>query len=124
MPPATVRRVEDHRVVAHEREVVRAGEARRPGADDRDPPAALDAGTRPLDDLRDLLERAAALDAVPFVDHALERPDVDRARRARPRRQAASQGCAQTRPQTDANGLGPRASAYASSKRPCATSAT
>ena len=33
-----------------------------------------------------------------------------------PRRQAASHGAAQTRPQTDAKGLGPRAMMYARSK--------
>src|SRR5208282_4527891 len=41
-----------------------------------------------------------------------------------PRRQAVSQGCAQTRPQILASGLGSRANLYASSNRPSEMSAT
>ena len=41
-----------------------------------------------------------------------------------PRRQASSHGAAQTRAQTDASGLGPRAAWYASSNRPRARSPT
>jgi len=41
-----------------------------------------------------------------------------------PRRQASSQGAAQTRPQTDANGLGERATRKASSFLPSAISWT
>jgi hypothetical protein len=41
-----------------------------------------------------------------------------------PRRQASSQGAAQTRPQTEANGLGARATRKASSSRPSAMSWT
>src|SRR5664280_2093642 len=41
-----------------------------------------------------------------------------------PRRQADSHGAVQIQPHTDGNGLTSAATAYASSKRPCATSPT
>jgi hypothetical protein len=70
-------RVEDDDLVPHEREIVAAGEARGPCAHDGDPARLLGARARALDAGQDPIERSG-LDAVPLVDHALERPDLQR----------------------------------------------
>ena len=110
MPPDDGRRVEERDAVAEEREIVRAADPGRAGADDRHAgagrPRPRDAG--PADE--------AATGGAPSVFSTPCR-SVSVRLSARieigwsmmPRRHFVSQGCAQMRPQMEARGFGARA---------------
>ena len=97
-------RFEDGHRVAQQRQIVRRRKPHRPAADDGHAVAAVSStGSR-----RDF-QRMPRLRPVAFGRENASARESRWAGRSRPRRQAVSHGCAHTRPQTLAIGLGSRA---------------